>query len=141
MARYSTLVAGLKGKMQKILMFQRGAIVMALSFYYSRMEAVFEWIKETLVSGDQHALIFALCMGVMLFAPMLAGRFRIPGLVGLLVAGMLLGQNGFQVIEYDTFIERLGTIGLIFILGLAGLELDLHEFLSPPLGIASLWMY
>ena len=92
------------------------------------MEAAVDWFTNLLSSGDSDALVFALCMGVVLVAPLLAGRLRIPGLVGLLVAGMLLGPNGFEVLDRDTFIERLGVIGLLFILGLAGLELDLHEF-------------
>ena len=92
------------------------------------MDVVYEWIKTTLGNGDPSSLVFALCMGVVLLAPLIAGRLRIPGLVGLLVAGMLLGPNAFAVLERDSFIERLGDIGLLFILGLAGLELDLHEF-------------
>lgn len=89
---------------------------------------IVEWMHQLITGGDRDALVFALCLGVVLVAPMLANRLRIPGLVGLLVAGMLLGPNGFEVLDRDTFIARLGTIGLLFILGLAGLELDLHEF-------------
>lgn len=75
-----------------------------------------------------HALVFAICLGTVLLAPMLARRLRLPGLIGLLLAGLLLGPTGFGILARDTFIERLGAIGLLFILGLAGLELDLHEF-------------
>ncbi|TVR46315.1 MAG: cation:proton antiporter [Planctomycetota bacterium] len=92
------------------------------------LAAISEWLRRLVEGGDSHALIFALCLGVVLLAPMLATRMRIPGLVGLLLAGMALGPNGFELLDRDVFIQRLGTIGLLFILGLAGLELDLHEF-------------
>ncbi|TVR08404.1 MAG: cation:proton antiporter [Planctomycetota bacterium] len=91
-------------------------------------EVPLQWLAHLLAMGERDALVFALCLGVVLLAPLLASRLRIPGLVGLLVAGMLLGPSGFAILERDVFIERLGTIGLLFILGLAGLELDLHEF-------------
>jgi Kef-type K+ transport system membrane component KefB len=55
-------------------------------------------------------------------------RLHLPGLIGLLVIGMLLGPGGFQVFPEGPVIQLLGQVGLIYIMFLAGLELDLDIF-------------
>lgn len=52
-------------------------------------------------------------------------RLHIPGLVGLLVIGMLIGPGGFAVLPREPVVELLGSVGLLFIMFLAGLEVDL----------------
>jgi hypothetical protein len=58
----------------------------------------------------------------------LAERFRIPGLIGLIVAGALFGPHGLGILARDATIVLLGTVGLLYLVFLAGLELDLHRF-------------
>jgi Kef-type K+ transport system membrane component KefB len=72
--------------------------------------------------------LFALLMGLILVVPMLAERLRIPGIVGLVLAGTLVGENGLQLIARDGLIATLGTVGLLYLMFVAGLELDLDDF-------------
>ncbi len=72
-------------------------------------------------------LIFAVVLGVILFSPMLLNRLRIPQIVGLIIAGMLLGSNGFHILSNDSSFQLFGNVGLLYVLFLVGLEMDLQE--------------
>jgi Kef-type K+ transport system membrane component KefB len=52
----------------------------------------------------------------------------VPGLIGLIVAGRVFGPHGLGVLARDATIVLLGTVGLLYLVFLAGLELDLHRF-------------
>jgi len=73
-------------------------------------------------------LKFLILLLVMLFVPILLGKIKIPPLLGLIIAGAFLGQNGFNLLERDSSIILSGTAGLLYIMFLAGLEMDLKEF-------------
>ncbi len=73
-------------------------------------------------------LIFALAMGIFLLAPVVFERFKIPGIVGLILAGMVVGPNVLNLLERDFTFELLGTVGLLYLVFLAALELDLNRF-------------
>ncbi|MDH4044027.1 MAG: cation:proton antiporter, partial [Gemmatimonadota bacterium] len=73
-------------------------------------------------------LIFALAMVAFLIAPHVVERFRVPGMVGIIVAGAILGPHGFNVLERGQTIVLLGEVGLIYLMFLAGVEIDLHGF-------------
>lgn len=73
-------------------------------------------------------LIFALVMWVLLVAPVLARRMRLPEIIGLILAGILLGEHGLNILERNETIILLGTVGLLYIMFLAGLEIDLDQF-------------
>ena len=73
-------------------------------------------------------LIVAIAMAIFLAAPLLAQRVRLPGLIGLIVAGALFGPHGLGVLARDATIVLLGTVGLLYLVFVAGLELDLHRF-------------
>jgi Kef-type K+ transport system membrane component KefB/nucleotide-binding universal stress UspA family protein len=73
-------------------------------------------------------LIVAVAMILFLLSPLLAERLRLPGLIGLLVAGALVGPHGLGVLARDATIVLLGTVGLLYLVFTAGLELDLHRF-------------
>jgi Kef-type K+ transport system membrane component KefB len=68
-------------------------------------------------------------MAVVLFAPILAERLRIPGVVGLVLAGLAVGPNVSGVLERDGAIALLGSVGLLYLMFVAGLELDIDDFL------------
>ncbi|AFG37199.1 cation:proton antiporter [Spirochaeta africana] len=72
-------------------------------------------------------LIFATVMMLILLAPLVARRIRLPEIVGLLLAGMLFGPFGLGLLERDATIQLLGQVGLLYIMFLAGLEIDLHQ--------------
>lgn len=63
----------------------------------------------------------------MLVAPLLFERVRLPGIVGLIVAGVLVGPHGFGWLERDSTIVLLGTVGLLFLMFMAGLETSLDD--------------
>ncbi|HEX4746975.1 MAG TPA: cation:proton antiporter [Gaiellaceae bacterium] len=65
---------------------------------------------------------------VLLVGPVLAERFRLPGLVGIVLGGMLVGPFVLDWVEREGLVESLGELGLLFLMFLAGLELDLDEF-------------
>ena len=72
---------------------------------------------------------FTLLLLVSLILPPIFERLRLPGLVGLIVAGILLGQSGLGLLNPDTeTIELLSDIGKVYLMFVAGLEIDLAEF-------------
>jgi Kef-type K+ transport system membrane component KefB len=73
-------------------------------------------------------LIFSLVLFIILMAPALLKKLRIPSIIGLIVAGMLVGPNGFNLLLRDSSIVLFGTVGLLYIMFLAGLEIDLNDF-------------
>ncbi|MEC4805001.1 MAG: cation:proton antiporter [Jaaginema sp. PMC 1079.18] len=78
---------------------------------------------------DTPIVSFTLLILVILFIPPIFERLRLPGLVGLLVAGVVLGPSALQLLdpEADT-IKLLSDIGKIYLMFVAGLEIDLAEF-------------
>jgi Kef-type K+ transport system membrane component KefB len=73
---------------------------------------------------------FALLFGVMLLVPILAERVRIPAIVGLVLAGTLIGPNALGLLEREGAVALLGSAGLLYLMFLAGVELDLDEFIA-----------
>lgn len=73
-------------------------------------------------------LIFSLILFIILIAPILLGKIKIPGIVGFIIAGILIGPNGFNILKKNSAIELFSTIGLLYIMFIAGIELDLAEF-------------
>lgn len=73
-------------------------------------------------------LILALTLLIILFSPLLFKRFRIPGIIGLILAGVLIGPHFFHIIESTNSFELLSKTGLLYIMFLAGLEIDMQEF-------------
>lgn len=73
-------------------------------------------------------LIFSLILFIILFAPLILNRLKIPHLIGLIIAGALIGPNGLNLILRDSSIILFGTVGLLYIMFLAGLEIDLADF-------------
>ncbi len=70
---------------------------------------------------------FAVLLAVVLLAPQLAERLRVPGIVGLILAGTVIGPTGLGLLERDGAVALLGGAGLLYLMFLAGLELDLGE--------------
>ncbi len=86
------------------------------------MESISEVLKEPIVP-------FAVLLVVILSVPPLFERLRLPGLVGLLVAGVVLGSNGLQVLENKSeTMSLLSDIGLVYLMFVAGLEVDMEQF-------------
>ncbi len=73
-------------------------------------------------------LIFALILFIILFTPILLNKLSIPHLIGLIIAGLVIGPFGFNFIARDSSIVLFGTVGLLYIMFLAGLEIDMADF-------------
>src|SRR5690606_18015076 len=73
-------------------------------------------------------LIFAIVMLIVLLVPILFTKLRVPGLVGLILAGAIVGPSGAGILERDATIVLLGTVGLLYLMFVAGLALDLAQF-------------
>ncbi|MEK6482096.1 cation:proton antiporter [Catalinimonas sp. 4WD22] len=70
---------------------------------------------------------FTIILLVILFAPLLFTRFRIPGVIGLILAGTIIGPHGLNILEQGET-TLFGTVGLLYIMFVAGLEIDLNDF-------------
>ncbi|MFG6149287.1 cation:proton antiporter [Halobacillus sp. B23F22_1] len=77
---------------------------------------------------QEPVIIFGLAVLIFLFFPILMGKLRIPAIIGPIVAGIIIGPNGLNWLARDSTIELLGTVGLLFIIFIAGLELDIDGF-------------
>ena len=73
-------------------------------------------------------LIFAVILFIILLAPILLRSLKIPGIIGLIISGLIIGPHGLGWIEKNAAVDLFSTIGLLYIMFLAGLELDLKEF-------------
>ncbi|MBQ7420818.1 MAG: cation:proton antiporter [Prevotella sp.] len=71
-------------------------------------------------------LIFFVVLLIILFAPIVMGRLRIPHIIGMVIAGVLIGQYGLNILERDASFELFGKVGLYYIMFLAGLEMDME---------------
>ncbi|MBR5061681.1 MAG: cation:proton antiporter, partial [Prevotella sp.] len=78
-------------------------------------------------------LIFLVVLLVILSAPIVMGKLRIPHIIGMVLAGVLLGKYGLGILERDKSFEILGKVGLYYIMFLAALEMDM-EGLKKDLG-------
>lgn len=73
-------------------------------------------------------LVFFLALIIILFAPILLRKIKVPSIIGLIIAGVLVGPHGFNLLLRDSSIILFGTVGLLYIMFLAALELDMEEF-------------
>lgn len=74
--------------------------------------------------------IFFLVLVIILFAPIILGRLRIPHIIGMILAGVMLGEHGFNILVRDSSFELFGKVGLYYIMFLAGLEMNMEDFKS-----------
>jgi Kef-type K+ transport system membrane component KefB len=73
-------------------------------------------------------LLFSLILFIILFAPLILNKLKIPHLIGLIIAGAIIGPNGLNLMLRDSSIVLYGTVGLLYIMFLAGLEIDMADF-------------
>jgi Kef-type K+ transport system membrane component KefB len=81
---------------------------------------------------ENKILTFSLLLFIILLSPIILRKFKIPALIGLIISGVIIGPNGFGVISEVNmktgFVSMFSTIGLLYIMFMAGLELDMQEF-------------
>ena len=71
-------------------------------------------------------LIFFVVMLIILFAPIVMGKLRIPHIIGMVLAGVAVGQYGLNILVRDDSFELFGKVGLYYIMFLASLEMDIE---------------
>jgi len=72
-------------------------------------------------------MIFLVVLMIILFAPIVMGKLRIPHIIGMVLAGMLVGKYGLNILERDDSFELFGRVGLLYIMFLAGLEMNISD--------------
>ena len=72
--------------------------------------------------------IFLLVLLIILFAPILLNKLRIPHIIGMILAGLAIGEHGFNILARDSSFELFGKVGLYYIMFLAGLEMNMGDF-------------
>lgn len=83
-------------------------------------------------------LIFFVVLLIILLAPIIMGKLRIPHIIGMVLAGVVIGHHGLDILERDASFELFGRVGLYYIMFLASLELDI-DGLRKRLGRATLF--
>lgn len=91
-------------------------------------EFIQELAHEFQTPFSNSVLIFSLILSIILLAPIVLNRFKIPGIIGLILSGMLIGPYGLFLIQKNSAVDLFSTIGLLYIMFIAGLELDMNEF-------------
>jgi len=77
---------------------------------------------------NEPVAIFLVIMAVILITPILSERIRLPGIVGIILGGMLIGPHGIKLLSVDGPIEFMATAGLVYLMFSAGLEVDIRLF-------------
>ena len=72
--------------------------------------------------------IFLLVLLIILFAPILLNKLRIQHIIGMILAGLVIGEHGFNILVRDSSFELFGKVGLYYIMFLAGLEMNMGDF-------------
>jgi Kef-type K+ transport system membrane component KefB len=89
-----------------------------------------EWLPGLPV--EQPVLVFTLALAAFLVAPLVIKRLGLPGIVGIVLVGALIGPNGLGILSLTDAIVLLGEVGLVYLLFTVGLELDLRGFSRAP---------
>lgn len=87
-----------------------------------------EIVKNLKLPFSDPVLAFAIILFIILLTPLVFKKIRIPGIIGLILSGVIIGPYGLNLIEYNSAIGLFSTIGLLYIMFIAGLELDMSQF-------------
>lgn len=71
--------------------------------------------------------IFLIVLGIILLAPVLLSRLKVPHIIGMIVAGIAVGPFGLHILDRDSSFEIFGQVGLLYLMFLAGLEIDMYH--------------
>ena len=71
--------------------------------------------------------IFFVVLCIILLAPIICSKLRIPHIIGMVLAGVAVGKYGLNILERDSSFELFGKVGLLYIMFLAGLEMNFRD--------------
>ena len=75
----------------------------------------------------QPVQIFFIVLVIILFTPLLLNKLKIPHIIGMIVAGVVIGPYGFNILDNDSSFAIFGQVGLLYLMFLAGLEIDMYH--------------
>src|SRR5690606_18993370 len=84
---------------------------------------------------------FLVILLIILLVPIVSDRLRLPHLLGMIIAGVIIGPFGLNLLARDSSIILSGTVGLLYIMFLAGLEIDMKDFRSNAIKSTLLGLY
>ena len=84
-------------------------------------------IFSTLFPVTEPTWIYLGVLSIVLFAPLLFNKLRMPHIIGMILAGLLIGPNGLNILDHDDSFELFGEVGLFYIMFLASLEINMQE--------------
>lgn len=87
-----------------------------------------EFIQQFQLPLRNPVLIFSVVLFIILLSPILLRRINIPSIIGLILSGVIIGPHGLNILEEDSGIDLFATLGLLYIMFIAGLELDMNDF-------------
>lgn len=85
-------------------------------------------VHEFQLPLENPVLVFSLILFIILLSPVLLRKLNIPAIIGLIISGVVIGPYGLNLLEKTSAIQLFSTIGLLYIMFIAGLELDMNEF-------------
>lgn len=91
------------------------------------MDVSFLYALDFNLPLQNKVLVFSIILFIILFAPIILNKLKIPHLIGLIIAGAAIGANGFNLVERSE-ITLYSAVGLLYIMFLAGLEIDIADF-------------
>ncbi len=84
-------------------------------------------LRATLPTVTDPVLIFFIVLVIILLAPILLNRLKIPHIIGMIVAGVIIGPYGIALLARDASFEIFGQVGIIYLMFLAGIEIDMYH--------------
>ena len=93
------------------------------------MDLFHHLIEEFQLPLKNPVLVFTLILLIILIAPLVFRKFKAPGIVGLIISGVIIGPHGLNLLEENSAVTLFSTIGLLYLMFQAGLELDMGEFI------------
>lgn len=81
---------------------------------------------------------FFVVLAIILIAPIVMGKLRIPHIAGMVLAGMLIGPYGLNILAKDGSFDLFAHVGLIYLMFLAGLEMNMGNFRKNRVGTFTL---
>ena len=91
-------------------------------------------IFSTLFPVTEPTWIYLGVLSIVLFAPLLFNKLRMPHIIGMILAGLLIGPNGLNILDHDDSFELFGEVGLFYIMFLASLEINMQEMKQAKVG-------
>jgi len=85
-------------------------------------------LNEFSLPFSNPVLVFSLILFIILLSPILLRKLSVPGIIGLIISGVIIGPHGLHILENNSAIELFSTIGLLYIMFIAGLDLNMNEF-------------